>query len=65
MRYLIVLCLLMVGCAGQSDHLSGRIVTDSDGCQYMVRPSVLDVVFLSKLKDVDCMPKGSVRPFAK
>lgn len=53
MKYILVLFLL-VGCVNKSEYLHLRVVTDKQGCEYLVTTGLGDTVFLNKLKDRPC-----------
>lgn len=50
MKYLMFFLLLLAGCKNQSAHLNNTILTDSNGCEYLVSTGIGDTVFLLKIK---------------
>lgn len=55
MKYVLILSLLS-GCSDIPDKLNRRILTDLEGCKYIVEKNVGDTVFLHQLKDFKCNP---------
>lgn len=47
----LIIFLLLAGCANQSRHLRNKIVTDSNGCEYLVSMGLGDTVFLTKIEE--------------
>jgi hypothetical protein len=53
MKYL-VLAFIFVSCVNKNEHLHARVVTDKQGCEYLVATGLGDTTFLYKIKDKPC-----------